>query len=200
MSLSCQPTLSVSGRSISPICDHGGPSQSPKASRDTPKTTEFSFVHALRASRSHLSKGLKSSKTYNAIVWTSPWKQISEASSNRTYQNILTFGFCLKRSDICQLSRPESVPICDEFGRGRYEFGRGRWCCLRDISWLKPRQIFVKQSPKVSSQVHDTHESEVLSLDEASSSTSGQRCGTAFLTELESILSSLGVRLLRVLM
>ena len=48
MSPSCQPTLSVSGWSISPICDHGGPSQSPKTSRDTPKGTKFSFVHALR--------------------------------------------------------------------------------------------------------------------------------------------------------
>ena len=48
ISLSCQSTLSVSGWSISPICDHGGPFQSPKTSRDTPKRTEFSFVHTLR--------------------------------------------------------------------------------------------------------------------------------------------------------
>ena len=34
MSLSCQPTLSVYGWSISSICDHGGPSQSPKTSNN----------------------------------------------------------------------------------------------------------------------------------------------------------------------
>ena len=47
MSLSCQPTLSVSRHSISPICDHGGPRQSPKTSRDTPQIAAFSFVHSL---------------------------------------------------------------------------------------------------------------------------------------------------------
>ena len=43
-----QPTLSVSGCSISPICDHGTPLQSPKTSRDMPKRTKFSFVHVQR--------------------------------------------------------------------------------------------------------------------------------------------------------
>ena len=41
MSLSCQPTLLVSGWSISTIFDHGGPSQSPKTSRDRPKRMVF---------------------------------------------------------------------------------------------------------------------------------------------------------------
>ena len=44
MFLSCQPTLSVYGWSISPICDHGGPYQSPKTSRDTPATLNVTNI------------------------------------------------------------------------------------------------------------------------------------------------------------
>ena len=31
---------------LSPICEHGGPYQSPKRSRDTPKRTDFPFVYS----------------------------------------------------------------------------------------------------------------------------------------------------------
>ena len=44
MSLPCQPTLSVSRKSISPIHDPRGPHHSPKTRTDTPERTGFSFV------------------------------------------------------------------------------------------------------------------------------------------------------------
>ena len=42
-----QPTSTVSRHTISPICDHEGPSHSPKTGRNATQTTTFLFVDAL---------------------------------------------------------------------------------------------------------------------------------------------------------
>ena len=47
MPLSCQPTLSVSSQTITPIWDQGGPPHSPKTGRNATQTTAFFFVDAL---------------------------------------------------------------------------------------------------------------------------------------------------------
>ena len=46
MALSCQPTMSVSRHTISPICDYGGTPDSPKMGRNATQTTTFFFVDA----------------------------------------------------------------------------------------------------------------------------------------------------------
>ena len=76
ISLSCQPTLSVSGVSILPICVHGGLSQSPKTNRDTPKTTEFPFVNVLRGLQFGSEKSVHTNawkECYCTIHLLPPW-------------------------------------------------------------------------------------------------------------------------------